>query len=146
MNIYVLLYQAGCENEGIHSLEINEKTVVLMFEEIDDAQRYCGLLEAQDFPCPTVESVKKEEIEEFCSQAGYEARLVERGFIPKSQEDRLMISPPESNLDVADWDEVSHCDVAEFNNGQNNSEQEKEDSPIKSTELDNIRKNLEDLL
>tara|TARA_Y100001968_G_C19334566_1_gene706127 strand:- start:397 stop:837 length:441 start_codon:yes stop_codon:yes gene_type:complete len=146
MNVYVLLYQAGGDDEGIHSLELNGKTVVLMFEEIDDAQRYCGLLEAQDFPCPTVEIVTKEEIEKFCSEAGYQARFVEKGFIPKSQEDRLLISPPESNLDVANWSQDSPLDVAEFNNQESDSEKNKDYFPIESTELDNIRKNLEDLL
>ena len=104
MLVHVLLFQAGSENEGIHSLEIKAKTVVLMFEEKDDAQRYCGLLEAQDFPSPTVEIVEREEIESFCQQAGYETRFVNTGFIPQSQEDRLLISPPESNLDVAEWE------------------------------------------
>ena len=55
MIIYVLLYQAGEDSEGIHSLELRGETVVLMFEEKDDAERYAGLLEAQDFPKPTVE-------------------------------------------------------------------------------------------
>ena len=127
MLIHVLLFQAGTDNEGIHSLEIKDKTVVLMFEEKDDAERYCGLLEAQDFPSPTVEIVDRGEIESFCEQAGYEFRLVEKGFIPKSQEDRLLISPPESNLDVDDWKEngmprnpedelKSHDDYEKFKN------------------------------
>ena len=63
MQVHVLLFRAGEDNEGIHSLEINDTTVVLMFEEFDDAERYCGLLEAQDFPSPTVELVQREEIE-----------------------------------------------------------------------------------
>ena len=54
MNIYVLLYNFGTEKEGIHSIELKGRTIVLMFEEKDDAERYCGLLEAQDFPSPTV--------------------------------------------------------------------------------------------
>ena len=33
-----------------------------MFEDKDDASRYCGLLEAQDFPLPTVEMIDIEEI------------------------------------------------------------------------------------
>ena len=52
MNIYVLLYNSGTEKEGIHSIELKGRTIVLMFEEKDDAERYCGLLEAQDFPLP----------------------------------------------------------------------------------------------
>ena len=45
MNIYVLLYNFGTEKEGIHSIELKGRTIVLMFEEKDDAERYCGLLE-----------------------------------------------------------------------------------------------------
>ena len=44
MLVHVLLYEAGTESEGIHSLELKGKTVILMFEDKDDAERYCGLL------------------------------------------------------------------------------------------------------
>ena len=54
MKIFVLLYNSNSENEGIHSIEYKGKTIVLMFEDKDDAERYCGLLEAQDFPVPSV--------------------------------------------------------------------------------------------
>ena len=106
MPVYVLLYDPGTENEGIHSLEIQGKTVVLMFENRDDAVRYCGLLEAQDFPKPEIEVQDREEIEMFCKEAGYEARFVENGFIPKNEEERLMLSPPESNRDVSNWSNI----------------------------------------
>ena len=62
MNIFVLLYNSGTDKEGIHSIELKGRTIVLMFEDKDDATRYCGLLEAQDFPLPTVESINIEEI------------------------------------------------------------------------------------
>tara|TARA_Y100001968_G_scaffold261893_1_gene249927 strand:+ start:1287 stop:1688 length:402 start_codon:yes stop_codon:yes gene_type:complete len=133
MLVHVLLYDHGTDNEGIHSLEIKDKTVVLMFEEEDDAQRYCGLLEAQDFPSPSVERVESDEIELFCSQSGYEARLVEKGFIPKSQEDRLLISPPESNLDVTNWNKDELTDNKRLDES-------------KTDDLEVFRNNLENLL
>ena len=136
MLIHVLLYQASTDNEGIHSLEINGKTVVLMFEEQDDAQRYCGLLEAQDFPCPEVEIVNRSDIESFCLEAGYEARFVSKGFIPKSAEDRLLISPPQSNLDVTSWADHSI-----------NSEKEIRTNQLSDSEhLEQLKRNLENLL
>ena len=49
MNVFVLLYNSGTDKEGIHSIELKGRTIVLMFEDNDDATRYCGLLEAQDF-------------------------------------------------------------------------------------------------
>ncbi len=134
MFVYVLLYDSGKDSEGIHSLEIKDKTVVLMFEEQDDADRYCGLLEAQDFPSPTVERVEKTEIEQFCFQSGYEAKFVNKGFIPKSPEDRLLISPPQSNLDVSGWNE-------EKSTSPNIEVLEEE-----SNDIDIIRRNLENLL
>ena len=105
MNIFVLLYNSGTDKEGIHSIELKGRTIVLMFEERDDATRYCGLLEAQDFPLPTIEMIEINEIKDFCSKLDYECRLVEKNFVPKTAEDRLLISPPQRNLEVNDWEE-----------------------------------------
>lgn len=101
--VHVLLFDAGSDQEGIHSLELNGRTVVLLFEAQDDAERYAGLLEAQDFPVPTVEALDLKDMELFCREAGYEAQLVPAGFVPQSQEDRLLIAPPERNMDVSNW-------------------------------------------
>ena len=62
MLVHVLLYDAGQDSEGIHSLELSGSTVVLMFENPDDAERSAGLLEAQDFPVPSIEALDREEI------------------------------------------------------------------------------------
>ena len=105
MPVHVLLFDAGTDQEGIHSLELNGRTVVLLFEDSDDAERYAGLLEAQDFPVPTVEPLDREEMELFWGRAGYEGRFVPAGFLPQSAEDRLLIAPPERNMDVTNWQE-----------------------------------------
>ena len=130
MLVHVLLYEAGTESEGIHSLELKGSTVILMFQDRDDADRYCGLLEAQDFPTPTVEELTRVDIESFCVEAGYEARFVEKGFIPTTDEERLMISPPLSNLEVGKWNDK---DV--LNNNDTSNDQ-----------LEDIKKRLENLL
>ena len=130
MLVHVLLYEAGTESEGIHSLEIKGSTVIHMFQERDDAERYCGLLEAQDFPTPSVQELTRNDIEAFCLEAGYEARFVEKGFIPSTDEERLMISPPLSNLDVADWQNKDDIKTTQSSNEQ----------------LEDIRKRLENLL
>lgn len=101
----MLLFDSGSEVEGIHTLELNGRTVVLMFEEEDDALRYAGLLAAQDFPEATPEAISREEIELFCGQAGYEAQSVPSGFMPGTAEERLMLAPPEQNLDTNEWHE-----------------------------------------
>lgn len=103
--MHVLLFDPGSDQEGIHSLELGGRTVVLLFEDPDDAERYAGLLEAQDFPVPCVEALDREELESFCAEAGYEARFVPAGFLPSSDEDRLLIAPPERNMDVTGWKE-----------------------------------------
>ena len=130
MLVHVLLYEAGTESEGIHSLELKGATVILMFEDRDDAERYCGLLEAQDFPTPSIEELKRVDIETFCVEADYEARFVEKGFIPSTDEERLMISPPLSNLEVGNWN--NHDSL---NNKSSSTDQ-----------LEDIKRRLENLL
>ena len=130
MLVHVLLYEAGTESEGIHSLELKGKTVILMFEDRDDAVRYCGLLEAQDFPIPSVEELTRRDIEAFCIEAGYEPRYVEKGFIPSTDEERLMISPPLSNLEVGNWHDQDNINEHISSNDQ----------------LEDIKKRLENLL
>ena len=105
MDVFVLLYNSGTDNEGIHSIELKGRTIVLMFEDKEDAIRYCGLLEAQDFPSPTIEMINIDEIRDFCNKLDYESKLVEKNFIPKTPEDRLLISPPQKNLEVENWEE-----------------------------------------
>ncbi len=126
MNIFVLLYNSGTDKEGIHSIELNGRTIVLMFEEKDDATRYCGLLEAQDFPLPTVEMIDIKEIKDFCLNLDYECKLVEKNFVPKTAEDRLLISPPQKNLEVRDLE------------GESNNKEK--------IDLNTIKENLEKLL
>ena len=132
MLVHVLLYEAGKDSEGIHSLELSGKTVVLMFENKDDAERYCLLLEAQDFPCPSVENIDRDEIEKFCTQSGYESRLVESGFIPKTDEDKLSLVPPEGNRDTTSWKDNQIEDVKQ--------------AEIDENKLELIKKRLEGLL
>ena len=126
MNVFVLLYNSGTEKEGIHSIELKGRTIVLMFEDKDDAERYCGLLEAQDFPLPSVELIEIDEIRDFCNKLDYESKLVEKNFVPKTAEDRLLISPPQKNLEVENW----------------NPEETKD----KNIDLNSIKENLEKLL
>ena len=110
MKIFVLLYNSNTDNEGIHSIEIKGRTIVLMFEEKDDAERYVGLLEAQDFPVPSVEGVNLEEIKDFCNRCDYETRLVTKDFVPKTLEDRLLLTPPQNNLEVDKWEDKKNND------------------------------------
>ena len=133
MRVHVLLFDAGTDSEGIHSLEISGRTVVLMFENPDDAERYAGLLEAQDFPVPAVEGLDREDVERFCRDAGYESRLIESGFVPTTDEERLFMAPPEANRDVSQWKEETGTDSGD-------------DQQDADPSLDALRKRLEGLL
>ena len=53
----------------------------------------------------TVEMINIEEIKDFCIKLDYECKLVEKNFVPKTVEDRLLISPPQKNLEVENWEE-----------------------------------------
>ena len=147
MRVHVLLFDAGTDSEGIHSLEIAGRTVVLLFENPDDAERYAGLLEAQDFPVPTVEALDREDVDLFCREAGYEARLIESGFVPSNDEERLFMAPPQSNRDVSNWKDeaVSDGGVAE-QQAVEPARQGLETEPESNPELDELRRRLEGLL
>lgn len=125
MRVYILLFNAGTENEGIHTIAQGDRNCVLMFESMEDAERYALMLEAQDFPNPSVESIDQEEVEEFCRDAGYEWELVLDG---------MLAVPPENNLEKPDWDPLNKPNTTET------------DSDLSSDEVELMRKRLEGLL
>ncbi|MGC1195333.1 MAG: DUF3110 domain-containing protein [Geitlerinemataceae cyanobacterium] len=138
MRVFVLLFNARTENEGIHTIRLatpdgKERNIIMMFESEDDATRYAMLLEAQDFHAPTVEAIESEEIEAFCQGSGYETKLIPEGFVPQSPEERVFLSPPEANLDETDW-------APEGLAAEPTAEE------ISNSELDDIRRRLEGLL
>ena len=125
MNVFVLLFNTGTGNEGIHTLKLKDpdvedmhQDVVLAFEEEDDATRFALLLEAQDFPLPVVEAIARQEIEEFCRESGLKMQFVEKG---------TLAVPPEANVSETDW-------------------QEEDDREAQESEFDRIRRQLENLL
>ena len=152
MRVHVLLFDAGTDSEGIHSLEIAGRTVVLLFENPDDAERYAGLLEAQDFPIPTVEALDREDVDLFCREAGYEARVIESGFVPSNDEERLFMAPPQSNRDVSNWKDDTNPDnpIPDNANPEQHAaepaRQGLETEPESNPELDELRRRLEGLL
>lgn len=122
MRVFILLFNARTENEGIHTIQIGDRNKVLMFESEDDATRYALMLEAQDFPTATVEAMDAEEIKEFCRDADYDWELIEEG---------LLELPPENNVEATDWQIES---------------QEPEVKEPEISDLDRIRRQLEGLL
>jgi hypothetical protein len=119
-----LLFESGKETEGVHSLKINRYDIVLLFEAQDDATRYCLLLEAQDFPTPTVEAILVEDAIDACDVAGYAWQIVKT---------EGLTLPPDKNLQQTDWRQ----DEPDEQEDQNDDDQE---------DLESIRRKLEGLL
>jgi Protein of unknown function (DUF3110) len=94
MSVFVLLFNARTDNEGIYSTQVGDRNVILMFEQEDDALRYADQLEAEDFPKPTVEGIDPEEIEEFCQESDYDCILVTA---------EMLVTPPAQSVDETDW-------------------------------------------
>ncbi|NJL52596.1 MAG: DUF3110 domain-containing protein [Hydrococcus sp. SU_1_0] len=121
-----LLFNAGTDNEGIHTIQMGDRNTILMFKDEDDALRYSVLLEAQDFPEPKVEAIDSEEVEQFCRQADYDSKLIEPG--------QLEI-PPEKNVEDLNWED-----------DQQSPDSPPEEDSMASDELERIRRQLEGLL
>jgi len=74
--MYVLAL-TGHEKEGAYAIDQdNDKRMVYMFLDKDDAVRYAGLLEADDFPDMSVVEVNDQEIIESCVKHGHEYYVV----------------------------------------------------------------------
>lgn len=129
MRVYILLFNAGTNNEGIHTLQIGDRQKVLMFQEEDDATRFAIMLEAQDFPEPTVEEIDAEEVKAFCEKADYDSELIEPG---------QLALPPEKNVEKTDWDQNAENSL--------DTATEAESMTMAQNELERIRKQLEGLL
>ena len=99
MSVFVLLFNARTDNEGIYSTQVGDRNVILMFEQEDDAVRYADQLEAEDFPKPTVEGIDPEEIEEFCQDSDYDFILVNS---------EMLVTPPSQSVEQTDWQPDGH--------------------------------------
>lgn len=140
MRVFVLLFNAGTDNEGIHTLQIGDRNKVLMFESEDDATRYSLMLEAQDFPPASVESMDDREIKAFCESADYDWELVPDGELTL---------PPETNVEETDWQIDDEFDAEfedDFDDEPLAESAESEASEMSDAELDKIRRRLEGLL
>ena len=138
MRVFVLLFNAGTDNEGIHTLQIGDRNKVLMFESEDDATRYALMLEAQDFPPASVESMDDREIKAFCESADYDWELVPEG---------ALTLPPEGNVEETDWQIEDDEFADDFDDELELTESEaSEESEMSDAELEKIRRRLEGLL
>jgi hypothetical protein len=138
MRIYVLIFNAHTENEGIHTIKVGDRNKILMFESEDDALRFALMLEAQDFPTPTVESLDAEEIKEFCESADYDWEI-----IPENSD---LVIPPEINVDETDWQIDAENEDTDEDAFDSEQVPRAEETELSDSELENIRRKLEGLL
>ncbi len=144
MRVFVLMFNARTENEGIHTIRKGDahggelRNTILMFESEDDATRYALMLEAQDFPAPTPEAIDAEEIQEFCESAGYDWEI-----IPENS--NSVVTPPEVNVEETDWQPDAHKEDTPENSLDTN-QLPPEEPELSNSELDKIRRQLEGLL
>jgi hypothetical protein len=130
MRVYVILFNARTDNEGIHSVRAEGHDLIYMFADEDDATRYAMMLEAQDLPAPAVEPLDSQEIEEFCADSNYECVLIEQG---------MLVVPPENNVTDTDWQaDGQHHKTAET--------ADKDEDASSDVDYDRIRRQLEGLL
>jgi hypothetical protein len=129
MRLWVLLFNADSDNQGIYTRLEAGKNIVLAFVQEDDAIRYAGLLEAQDFPSAVTESIDERELTEICQDTGLGLNIV--------REDELVI-PPTTNVDKTEWDDFSE----QIDNDDDNNI----DMSPAALEIEIMRRKLEGLL
>ncbi|MCA2703052.1 MAG: DUF3110 domain-containing protein [Microcystis sp. M179S2] len=85
--VYVLLYNVGTDNEGIHTISVDDNHKILLFESQEDAATFARRLGEQNFLVPSVEAIEAEEILLFCKNSGDDWEFVAQGTnrIPPSE-------------------------------------------------------------
>lgn len=88
--MYILCLE-GKEDEGAYAMANNNgEKILLMFKEEDDADRYIGMLEADDFASLVAVEVDSDAIIDMCEHTGYEFMII--------SPDELVIPPSHNNL------------------------------------------------
>jgi len=126
MRLWVLLFNTGSDNQKIYTRLEGGNNIVLAFAQEDDAIRYAGLLEAQDFPTAVIESIDQSELVEICDDTGLGLSIV--GI-------EELVIPPIRNTEESEW----QLD-------QKPPQPSQADLSFESFELEMMRRKLEGLL
>jgi CHAT domain-containing protein len=78
-SVYVLLYNAGTDNEGIHTISHQKRHTILLFEFSADATNFTQKLREQNLAVPSVETTETETIMSFCKKNDYNWEFVPEG-------------------------------------------------------------------
>jgi hypothetical protein len=88
--MYILCLD-GKEDEGAYAMaNSNGEKTLLIFEEEDDADRYIGMLEADDFAALVAVEVDVDSMINMCKHTGYEFMII--------SPNELVIPPSHNNL------------------------------------------------
>ena len=88
---YYILSIKGQEQEGAYAVADEDgERALYMFEEEDDAERYAGLLEAEDYPPMTVVEVEDQLAIKTCNVYNYRYVII--------SEDDFVIPPRENDF------------------------------------------------
>ncbi|MEM8722013.1 MAG: DUF3110 domain-containing protein [Cyanobacteria bacterium P01_G01_bin.39] len=78
-SVYILLYNSGTAEEGIHTIQVHNTHTILMFESSASAKIFAEKLRLQNFSTPQIESVTAGEVTDFCQENGYICKLIPTG-------------------------------------------------------------------
>ena len=92
--VFVLLYNPNTDDEGIHSLDNDNSSQILLFQKKEDALVYSSRLKEMNFPVPTVTELYEHDVLQFISDnnytgliigpgAGDDAPIGEKSLLPK---------------------------------------------------------------
>ena len=79
-HVYILVYNQGSDNEGIHVITHGDKDTVLLFERHSEAHDFSLRLEEQNFPIPTIEEIEVDSIIVFCRKTQHDWEFVPSGM------------------------------------------------------------------
>lgn len=91
---WALLFNSGGGNQGIYSRRVGNRDLVVVFEDLEDAERYATMLEATDFLSATPERASMQALLDFCEEGGHTLGLVRRGVV---------VIPPDNAVDEFQW-------------------------------------------
>ena len=77
--VFVLLYNANTDDEGIHTLNYGNSFQVLLFQKEEDALVYSSRLGEMNFPVPTVTELYEQDVLQFISDNNYTGLIVGPG-------------------------------------------------------------------
>ncbi len=92
MNKFYILSIKGQEQEGAYAVSDGDgERALYLFEELDDAERYAGLLEAEDYPPMSVVSVEEELAIHTCEVYNYRYVIITKDdfVIPPREHDTI---------------------------------------------------------